>query len=62
MYILNKIALTAENSFTVPHNFFLLDMSIFNELVIKKDPVKKAISFFAFMEGIQLLEDKNSWY
>ena len=44
----------------------MLDMSIFNLLVIKSDPVKKATSFFAFMEGVQLphdqvlvLEDRN---
>ena len=29
-------------------------MSIFNELVIKNDPVKKATPFFVFMEGVQL--------
>ena len=29
-------------------------MPTFNELVIKNDPVKKAASFFAFMEGVQL--------
>ena len=27
-------------------------MSIFNELVIKNDSVKKTISFFVFMEGV----------
>ena len=36
------------------HNLFLLDMSIFNDLVIKNDPVEKATSFFDFMEGVQL--------
>ena len=36
------------------HNLSLPDMSIFNELVIKNDPVKKATSFFIFMEGVQL--------
>ena len=48
------------------HYFFLLDVSIFNELVIKNDPVKKATSFFAVMEEVQLphdqvlvLEDRN---
>ena len=40
------------------HNLFLLDISIFNELVIKNDPVKKATSFFVFMEGIQLPRDQ----
>ena len=33
-------------------------MSTFNELVIKNDPVKKAASFFAFMEGVQLSHDQ----
>ena len=33
------------------HNLFLLDMSIFNKLVIKNDPIKKATSCFVFMEG-----------
>lgn len=42
MYILNKKSLTAENGSTVLHNLFLLNMSVFNELVIKKFPVKKA--------------------
>ena len=40
------------------HNLFLLHMSIFNELVIIKDPVKKATSFFVFMEGLQLPHDQ----
>ena len=40
------------------HNLFLLDMSIFNELVIKNDPVKKATSFFDFMKGVQLPHDQ----
>ena len=40
------------------HNLFLLDMSIFNELVIKNDPVKKATSFFVFMKGVQLPHDQ----
>ena len=33
---------------TVLHNFFLLDMSVFNELVIKNDPVKKTTRFPCF--------------
>ena len=33
-------------------------MSIFNELVIKNDPVEKATSFFVFMEGIQLPQNQ----
>ena len=36
------------------HNLILLDMSIFNELAIENDPVKKATSSFVFMEGVQL--------
>ena len=66
LYILNRITLTTENRSTVLHNLFLLDMSVFNDLVIKNDPVKKAKSFFAFMEEVQLhhdqilvLEDRN---
>ena len=55
LYILNKITLTTQNTSTVLHNLFLLDMSIFNELVNKDDPVKKATSFFFFMEGVQVL-------
>ena len=42
----------------VLHNLFLLDMSIFNDLVIKNDPVKKAKSFFVFMEEVQLHQDQ----
>ena len=53
-YILNKIILTAENMSTVLHNLFLLDMSIFNDLVITNDPVKKAKYFFVLMEEVQL--------
>ena len=33
-------------------------MSISNELVIKNDPIKKATSFFVFMEGVQLPHDQ----
>ena len=58
LYVLNKITLTTENRFTVLHNLFLLDMSIFNDLVIKNYPVKKATSSFVFMEGVQLPHDK----
>ena len=58
LYILNKITLTTENTSTVLHNLFLLDMSIFNDLVIKSYPVKKATSSFVFMEGVQLPHDK----
>ena len=43
---------------TVLHNLFFLDMSIFNDLIIKNDPVKKAKSFFVFMEGVQLHQDQ----
>ena len=56
--MLNKINLTTENRSIVLHNLFLLDMSLFNELVIKNDIVKKATSFFAFLEEVQLLLDQ----
>ena len=58
LYILNKITLTTENRSTVLHNLFLLDMFIFNELVIKIDPVKKTTSFFVFMDSVQLSHDQ----
>ena len=58
VYILNKITITIDNRSTLLHNLFLLDMSIFNELVIKSDPVKKRASFFVFMEGVQLPHDQ----
>ena len=48
---IEKITLTLENTFTVLHKLSLQDKVIFNELVIKNDPVKKT-SFFIFMEGI----------
>ena len=57
LYILNKITLTTGNSSTALQNLFLVDMCIFNDLVIKKDPVKKAKSFFVFMEGVQVHHD-----
>ena len=44
-------------------------MSIFNELEIKSGPVKRATSFFVFMEEVQfhqdqvlVLEDRNFYY
>ena len=40
------------------HNLFSLDISIFSDLVIKNDPVEKAKSFLAFMEGAQLHHDQ----
>ena len=43
-YVLNKITLTTENMSTVLHILFLVDMSIFNDLVIKDDPAKKFLS------------------
>ena len=46
------MTLTTKNRSTVLHNLFLVDMSIFNELVIKSYPVKKAASLFVFMEGV----------
>ena len=39
-------------------NIFLLDMIIFNEFVIKNDPLKKTIPFFVFMEGVQLPQNQ----
>ena len=51
---IGAITLTTKNRSTVLNNLFLLDMSVFNDLVIKKDPVKKAKSFFVFMKGVQL--------
>ena len=52
--VLNKTTLTAENRSKVLHNFFLQDISIFNELVTENDLVKKTTPFFAFMEVVQL--------
>ena len=52
--VLNKITLTTEDSSTVLQNLFLLDTSVFNDLVIKNYPVKKAKTFFVLMEGVQL--------
>ena len=43
---------------TVLHNLFFLDMSIFSDLIIKNDPVKKAKSFFVSMEGVQMHHDQ----
>ena len=57
LYILNKIILTAENMSTVLRNLFLLDISIFSDLAIKNYPVKKAKSFFVFMQGVQLHQE-----
>ena len=58
LYILNKTNLTTKNRSSVLHNLFLPDISIFNDLVIKNDPVKKAKSFFVFKEGVQLRCDQ----
>ena len=49
-----KTALARENRSTVLHDLFIPDMSMFNELVIKNDPVKKQQHFLAFMEGVKL--------
>ena len=49
---IEKITLKIENTFTALHKLSLQDKVIFNELVIKNDPVKKTTSFFIFMEGI----------
>ena len=54
LYILDKMILTTENRSTVLHNLFLLDMPIFSDLVTENDPVKKAKSFFVFIDGVQL--------
>ena len=59
--------LTTERRSTVLYNILLLDMSIFNDLVIKNDPVKKATLLPCFYGGgVQLphgqvlkLEDRN---
>ena len=40
------------------YNLLLLDMSIFSDLVIKNESVKKAKFFFVFMEGVQLHHDQ----
>ena len=53
-----KTTLTTENRSTVLYNLFLLDMSIFNELVNKNDPVKKRHHLLAFMGGVQLPHDQ----
>ena len=58
MCILNKATLTTENRSTVLYNFFLLDMFMFNELVIKNDPVEKATLFFVFIEEFQVPHDQ----
>ena len=67
LYILNKTTITTENRSTVLHNLFLLDMPIFNKFATNNDPVEKATSFSAFMEGMQhphdqllVLEDKET--
>ena len=46
--VLIKTTITNKNRSTVPYNLNLLDMDIFNELVIKNDPVKKATLFHCF--------------
>ena len=55
---MNKTTLTTEIRSTVLYNLFLLDMSKFNELVIKNGPVKKATPFFVFIEEVQLPHDQ----
>ena len=40
------------------HKLFLLNLSIFNDLVIKNYPDKKGKFFLAFMEGAQLHLDQ----
>ena len=56
--MLSKTTLTTEKTSTVLHNLFLLDMSIFNELAIKNDPVKEASPFFVFMIDVQPPHDQ----
>ena len=58
LYILDKISLTTENCSTVLHNLFLLDMFVFNQLVIKNDLIKKPTSFLFLMEGVQLPQNQ----
>ena len=53
-FILNKTTRITEYRSTVLQNLSLQDASIFNELVIKKDPIKKVTPFFCFMEGDHL--------
>ena len=50
MYILNKITVITENRSTVLLNLFFF----YSMKAIKNDPFKKATSFFAFMEDVQL--------
>ena len=38
LYMLKKTTLATENSSTVLHNLFVLNISTFNGLVIKNDP------------------------
>ena len=40
------------------HDLFLLDISKFNELVVKIDLVKRATPFFVFMEEVKLPHDQ----
>ena len=56
--VLIKTILTTENRSTVLHNVFLLVMSIFNEIVIKNDPVKKTTPFLCFYGRAQLPHDQ----
>ena len=51
LYILNKATLKTKNGSIVLHNLLLLDMFIFNGLVIKNDSVKKSKIFHCFYVG-----------
>ena len=57
-YILSKITLTTANRSKVLHNFLLLDMSVFNEIVIKNVPVKKSITILCFHARVHLPDGK----
>ena len=46
---------------TVLHNLFFLDMSIFNDLIIKNDPVKKQNPSLFLWWGFNCITTKP-WY
>ena len=48
---MNKITQATENRSTVLYSLFLLDMSMFNDLVIKNDLAKKVKSVFFYGGG-----------
>ena len=57
----NKITPTAENTSTVQHNLVLLDMSIFNGLIIKITLLKKQNPSLFLWKGFNYITTK-SWY